>query len=228
MSDIDPKLYKFYAARNLDELMGYKRCQTSGMVKEFLGEFDDELPYESYEVFYDWGWDGYKDGFDVVCFYENGPGYLHENYKDCMTYNEDYLPEITPAAKDEYKKHLESRSEENRLRRMADNNADTLRKIKNKSNARKIRNLSICPLTPDPPEVLDLIAELKAYLKTVEWEFIGTYKASFTFDYDGVTYMMDSYALSAAPDQLLAAKDHICERLEQFGASNCYYSDRWD
>ena len=51
----------------------------------------------------------------------------------------------------------------------------------------KMRNLSICPLTPDPPEVLELIAELKEYLKTVEYRDAGIIEAYFTFDYDGTT-----------------------------------------
>ena len=93
---------------------------------------------------------------------------------------------------------------------------------------KKLRNLSICPLTPDPPEILELIAELKGYLKTVDCDFIGTYEAHFNFYYDGITYKMDSYALSASPDQLFRAKDQIAERLIRFGASNIQYSDRWD
>lgn len=52
----------------------------------------------------------------------------------------------------------------------------------------KMRNLSICPLTPDPPEVLELIAELKEYLKTVEYRDAGINEAYFTFDYEGITY----------------------------------------
>ena len=228
VSDIDPKLYRFYVARNLDELMGYKMYKAAGKVKDFLSEFDDELPYETYEVFYDWGWDGYKDGFDVVCFYEKGPGYLHEHWRDCLVYNEEYLSELTPAEREKYEKDLESRSEENRLKRMADKNTEAVREIKTKREKTRLRNLSICPLTPDPPEVLELIAELKSYLNTVECEYTGTYEAYVAFDYDGTTYKMDSYALSASPDHLLAAKEYIFERLEQFGATHIYYSDRWD
>lgn len=229
-ADIDTKLYSYYVARNLDELMGYKMYQTAGTVEDFLSKFEDELPYETYEVFYDWGWDGWQDGYDLVCFYEKGPGYLHENWRECSCYNKAYLSELTPAAKEEYEIYLESRSEENRLKRMADNNAEVLRKIKikKKSEKNKIRNLSICPLTPDPPEILELIAELKGYLKTVECDYIGTYEAYFNFDYDGTTYKMDFSVLSTSPDHLFTARDQIIEKLEQFGASNISYIDRWD
>lgn len=130
VSDIDPKLYRFYVARNLDELMGYNKYKVAGKVKDFLSEFDDELPYETYEVFYDWGWDGYKDGFDVVCFYEKGPGYLHEHWRECEIYNEEYLSELTPAEKEKYEKDLERKSEENRLKRMAENNKEAISRIK--------------------------------------------------------------------------------------------------
>ena len=45
--------------------------------------------------------------------------------------------------------------------------------------ARKLRNLSICPITPDPPEILDLIAELKKYLKTIDYYNESIYRAYF-------------------------------------------------
>lgn len=41
----------------------------------------------------------------------------------------------------------------------------------------KIRNLSICPMTPDLPEVLELIAELKEHLKTVGYHDAGINEA---------------------------------------------------
>ena len=228
VSDIDPKLYNFYVARNLDELMGYKMYRVVGKVKDFLSGVDDELPYETYEVFYDWGWDGWQDGYNLVCFYEKGPGYLHEHWEDCLVYNEAYLSELIPAEKEKYKNDLESRSEENRLKRMGEYNTEAVGKTKAKSEKKRIRNLGICPLTPDPPEVLELIAELKKYLKDVESEYTGTYEAYYIFDYDGTTYKMDSYVLSASPDALLVARDYIFERLEQFGASNIYCRDKWD
>lgn len=92
----------------------------------------------------------------------------------------------------------------------------------------KLRNLSICPLTPDPPEILELIAELKAYLKTVEYRDEGVNEAYFMFDYDGTTYRMDNYALSAPADDLFAYQDYIERRLLEFGASNIRYRDRFD
>ena len=134
VSDIDPKLYNFWAARNMDELNGYKYCRVAGKVEALLSEFDDELPYETYEVFYDWGFDGYKDGFDVVCFYEKGPGYLHQNWRECRTYNKDYLSELVPAAMEDYAGYLEGNTEANRLKRMAVNNASELQKIKTKND----------------------------------------------------------------------------------------------
>ena len=70
----------------------------------------------------------------------------------------------------------------------------------------KMRNLSICPLTPDPPEVLELIAELKEYLKTVEYQDAGINEAYFTFEYNGTTYRMDNYALSTPADNLFMLK----------------------
>ena len=78
------------------------------------------------------------------------------------------------------------------------------------------------------PEVIELIAELKEYLKTVECDYIGTYDAYFSFDYAGTTYKMDHSALSAAPDQLFTARVQIFERLEKFGAGNITYTDMWD
>ena len=92
----------------------------------------------------------------------------------------------------------------------------------------KMRNLSICPMTPDPPEVLELIAELKKYLKTVEYHDAGINEAYFTFDYNGTTYRMDNYALSTPADNLFTAKDYIEDRLLEFGAVNIGYSDRFD
>ena len=227
-SDIDPKLYSYYVARNLDELMGYKMYQTAGKVEDFLSEFEDELPYETYEVFYDWGWDGWKDGYDLVCFYKKGPGYLHENWSECSRYNKAYFSELTPAEKKKYGEYLEGKSEENRLKRMAKHNEGVIQKIGEINEKKRIRNLSICPLTPDPPEVIELIAELREYLKTVECDYIGTYDAYFSFDYAGTTYKMDHSALSAAPDQLFTARVQIFERLEKFGAGNITYTDMWD
>ena len=92
----------------------------------------------------------------------------------------------------------------------------------------KMRNLSICPMTPDPPEILKLIAELKEYLKTVEYRDAGINEAYFTFDYNETRYRMDNYALSTPPDNLFTAKDYIEDRLLEFGAVNIGYSDRFD
>lgn len=92
----------------------------------------------------------------------------------------------------------------------------------------KMRNLSICPLMPDPPEILALISELKDYLKTVESYDAGINEAYYTFDYNGTTYRMDHYALSTSPDMLFIARDYIEKRLLDFGASNIKYSDRFD
>ena len=42
-----------------------------------------ELPYECYEVVYDWDDWGYGDGVDSICFYDNSPGFFqsHPWYK---------------------------------------------------------------------------------------------------------------------------------------------------
>ena len=86
--------------------------------------------------------------------------------------------------------------------------------------ARKLRNLSICPITPDPPEILDLIAELKKYLKTIDYYNDSIYAAYFSFEYDGVMYRMDYSALSAEPSVMVKEEAYISHKLEQIGAGN--------
>ena len=93
-------------------------------------------------------------------------------------------------------------------------------KMNGNSKARKIRNLSICPLTPDPPEILDLIADLKKYLKTIDYYNESIYAAYFSFEYDGVMYRMDYSVLSAAPSDLVKEEAYISDKLEQMGAGN--------
>lgn len=40
---------------------------------------DYEIPYECYEVIYDWDDFGVGDGKDAVCFYSKKPGFLEKN-----------------------------------------------------------------------------------------------------------------------------------------------------
>lgn len=92
----------------------------------------------------------------------------------------------------------------------------------------KKRNLSLCPITPDPPELLELIAELKEYMKTVDFDNIAIYEAVFRFEYKGVEYRMDSSVLSTGPDVMWKASELIEYRLKQLGASNITFMEMMD
>ena len=93
---------------------------------------------------------------------------------------------------------------------------------------KKIRNLSICPLTPDPIEILKLKEELRQYLRTVEFRNDSIYEAFFTFEYKDVVYRMDNHALATDPARMWKAQDEIMEKLLQFGATNISFRDRED
>lgn len=96
------------------------------------------------------------------------------------------------------------------------------------SEPRKFRNLSICPLTPDPLEILRLKEELRSYLRTVDFRNECISEAYFTFDYKDVTYRMDNYALATDPARMWKAEDEITEKLREFGASNISLCTRED
>lgn len=97
-----------------------------------------------------------------------------------------------------------------------------------KSKPNRLRNLSICPLTPDPPEILRLKEEIRQFLREVDFQNDCIYAAWFTFDYNDVTYRMDNYALATDPARMWKAEGEITERLVQFGASNVLFWDRED
>lgn len=90
------------------------------------------------------------------------------------------------------------------------------------------RNLSICPITPDPPEILDLVAELKEYLRTIDFYNDSIYEAYFSFEYDGVVYRMDDSVLSTAPSVMVKAEDYVTQRLAQMGADSICLKYRCD
>ncbi len=100
--------------------------------------------------------------------------------------------------------------------------------MNNTTKSKKRRNLNLCPITPDPPEVLDLIADLKAYVKTIDFQNDSIYKAYYEFDYDGTTYRMDDSVLSTSPAIMFKASRYIVMKLAQLGADNIYYFDRED
>ena len=100
--------------------------------------------------------------------------------------------------------------------------------MNNTTKSKKRRNLNLCPITPDPPEILDLIADLKAYVKTIDFQNDSIYKAYYEFDYDGTTYRMDDSVLSTSPAIMFEASWYIIMKLSQLGADNIYYFDRED
>ena len=55
-----------------------------------LLEYPDEyeIPYNCYEILYDWDDYGYGDGKDVVCFYEDCKGLLAKDIKARKVYGE--------------------------------------------------------------------------------------------------------------------------------------------
>ena len=92
----------------------------------------------------------------------------------------------------------------------------------------ELRNLSICPITPDPPEILELIKDLKQHVKNINFQNDSIYKAYFTFDYDGVSYRLDDSVLSTSPAALYKAEQHIKDKLHELGASNVQFHGRCD
>lgn len=100
--------------------------------------------------------------------------------------------------------------------------------MNNTTNKPKLRNLGLCPVTPDPIEVLKLVQELREYVRTVDFQNISIYEAYFTFDYKDVTYRMDNHVLATSPAILYKAKPYITEKLYELGASNVQYHERCD
>ena len=96
------------------------------------------------------------------------------------------------------------------------------------TNKLKIRNLSLCPITPDPPELLELIAEMRKHLASINFSNDSIYASHFTFVYNGVTYRMDYNVLTQSPAKIWKAKSYITDKLEQLGATNVSYSERSD
>lgn len=100
--------------------------------------------------------------------------------------------------------------------------------MNNTTNKPKFRNLSLCPITPDPPELLELIAEMRKHLLTIKFRNDSFYGSWFTFDYNGVNYRMDYNVLTQSPGKLWKAKEYITDKLEQLGATNVCYFERSD
>ena len=49
-----------------------------------------ELPYECYEVIYDWDDWGYGDGKDSICFYYHSPGFFERNKRLYKGYSKEF------------------------------------------------------------------------------------------------------------------------------------------
>ena len=99
----------------------------------------------------------------------------------------------------------------------------------NKStNKHRFRNLSLCPITPDPLELLELIAEMRRHLAGIKFRNDSVCASHFSFDYNGVSYRMDYNVLTQSPEKLWKAKTYITDQLEQLGATNVYYYERGD
>ncbi len=58
---------------------------TNYIVEDFLAK--DEIPFECYEILYDWDEYGAGDGHDVVCFYSEKPGYLETHPSAAYAYS---------------------------------------------------------------------------------------------------------------------------------------------
>lgn len=96
------------------------------------------------------------------------------------------------------------------------------------TNKLKFRNLSLCPITPDPPELLELIAEMRKHLAGIKFRNDAINTSYFTFVYNGVNYRMDYNVLTQSPEKLWKAKAYITEQLEQLGATGVCYFERGD
>lgn len=68
---------------NLTETGCERYNQSYRYVYELLQQHSDKyrIPYNCYEVLYDWDDFGVGDGSDVVCFYKDDEGYLAKNPK---------------------------------------------------------------------------------------------------------------------------------------------------
>lgn len=92
----------------------------------------------------------------------------------------------------------------------------------------KLRTLGLVPTEQDPPEIGALMAELKEYLKTIDFRNDSIYDAYYSFDYDGVTYRMAYNVLRSSPAKFWIARSYITEKLHQMGASNIQLYTRND
>ena len=91
LKDIRKDLEKFKDFEiifNLSE-KGCKRFEQEYEKVEDLLKFPDEyeIPYECYEVVYDWDDFGVGDGRDAICFYSQYPGFLSRNEKAAYAYS---------------------------------------------------------------------------------------------------------------------------------------------
>ena len=100
--------------------------------------------------------------------------------------------------------------------------------MSNTTSKPRIRNLSLCPITPDPPELRELITKMRTHLLTIKFRNDSIYKSGFTFDYNGISYLMDYNVLTQSPAKIWKAKAYITEQLEQLGATNVSYFERSD
>ncbi len=71
---------------------GYRRFdQDYEFVYELLALPDDyELPYNCWEIVYDWDDFGYGDGSDAICFYTDTTGYLASDEKAMRAFGVPY------------------------------------------------------------------------------------------------------------------------------------------
>ncbi len=60
---------------------------TEYTVEDILSK--DEIPFECYEIIYDWDEFGAGDGHDVVCFYSKKPGYLETHPRAAYAYSKE-------------------------------------------------------------------------------------------------------------------------------------------
>ena len=128
----DLEQYKDY--RIYYNIKNYKDFEKSDKYISDLLKLSDnyELPYECYEVLYDFGCDGwYDDGYNVVCFYTTGPGCLHSNWAYAKLYNKKYLNELIPEEKESYNKYMRLRENNpTEVLGINENNKKELEKIK--------------------------------------------------------------------------------------------------
>ena len=96
------------------------------------------------------------------------------------------------------------------------------------NKTRKLRNLGLCPITPDPVELLRLIQELREYVRTIDFRNDSIYEAYFWFEYNDVNYRMNNHVLATTPDTLHEAEPYITEKLYGLGATNVQFHERSD